>query len=305
LIDVRHLVFEYPGLRALDDVTFSIRSGSITALVGPNGAGKTTLMRCVCGLDRPVTGGISVDGIDVIEDPRRSHERIGYLADFFGLYNDLTVSQCLRYAAEANGITRDLEEAIRAAAAHLNISDRLSHPAATLSRGLRQRVAIGQAIIHKPKVLVLDEPASGLDPEARHDLAQLFKHLQSEGMTLLVSSHILSELQAYASDMLVIRQGKIVEQRTLVETLETRRRLAIRLLQASTHLPALLEAHPDISEIDRHEDQVEFDFAGDARAQNQLLRELLEQGVPVTSFAPVDRDLQQSYLASMRAPIET
>ena len=302
LIEVSHLVFEYPGIRALDDVTFSLRTGTITALVGPNGAGKTTLMRCLCGLERPLSGGIRIDEIDVIEDPRRSHERIGYLADFFGLYDELTVFQCLRYAAEANGITDDLEQAVQAAASCLGLNDRLQQFTGTLSRGLRQRVAISQAIIHKPEVLVLDEPASGLDPEARHDLAQSFKRLQSEGMTLLVSSHILSELQAYATDMLVIRQGKIVEQNELSAAPATTRRLTITLLEPSVQLLTLLEARQDVGRLKTNGTELAFDFTGDPDAQHRLLRQLLDQGIPITSFAPERRDLQQSYLDTMRAP---
>ncbi|MFP6680824.1 MAG: ABC transporter ATP-binding protein, partial [Gammaproteobacteria bacterium] len=166
MIEVQNLIFEYPGHRAIDDVSFTINRDSVTALVGPNGAGKTTLMRCLCGLERPLSGSIIIDGIDVIENPRRSHEKIGYLSDFFGLYDELQVAQCLRYAAEANGVRNNVSESIRQTAERLRLTERLYQHVGELSRGLRQRVAIGQAMIHNPRVLILDEPASGLDPEA-------------------------------------------------------------------------------------------------------------------------------------------
>ncbi len=249
MIDVNGLIFEYPGQRALDDVAFTIRANSVTALVGPNGAGKTTLMRCVCGLEKPLAGTITVDGIDVIEEPRKSHERLGYLSDFFGLYDALSVRQVLIHAAGANGSRPDLSAAAATTAAQLGLDDRLDQPVGELSRGLRQRVAIGQAIIHEPEVLILDEPASGLDPEARHDLAELFHPLQKGGMTLLVSSHILAELGAYATDMLVIRGGRIIEQRTLNDNAPRSRQIVIDLADPYASIDAILENCAEVRNI--------------------------------------------------------
>ncbi|MGD0961180.1 MAG: ABC transporter ATP-binding protein, partial [Methylomonas sp.] len=212
MITVDQLVYEYPGVRALDDVSFQISQGSITALVGPNGAGKTTLMRCMAALDQPLRGRIMIDTLDVLQQPRSCHRMIGYLSDFFGLYQRLTVRQCLYYVARAQGIAdRDCAAAIARVSRCLRLDDRLEKKPGELSRGQRQRVAIAQAIIHQPRFLLLDEPASGLDPEARQLLAELFLDLQSQGMTLLVSSHILAELEAYCTDMLVLRQGRLVE----------------------------------------------------------------------------------------------
>ena len=191
---VAGLRFEYPGVRALDDVTFSLARGSVTALVGPNGAGKSTLLRCMAGLDAPVVGAIRIDGVDVLESPREAHRKLGYLSDFFGVYAALTVRQCLAHAAAIHG-DRDAPLDVERTAARLGLADRLDAAAGTLSRGLRQRLAIGQAIIHSPRLLLLDEPAAGLDPEARAALAALFRDLRSDGMTLVVSSHILSELE--------------------------------------------------------------------------------------------------------------
>ncbi|NJD05295.1 MAG: ABC transporter ATP-binding protein, partial [Methylococcaceae bacterium] len=209
-IHVEHLVFEYPNVRALDDVCFAIPTGSITALVGPNGAGKTTLLRCIAALDQPLSGRIQVGDIDVLAEPRLCHRRIGYLSDSFGLYESLTVRQCLSYAAEANGLDHAVvSEAVERTAQRLNLRERLEQKAGELSRGLRQRVAIGQAIIHGPSLVLLDEPAAGLDPEARHHLSQLFRALQADGMTLLVSSHILAELAEYSTGMLVLKDGRI------------------------------------------------------------------------------------------------
>jgi len=302
MINVNGLVFEYPGQRALDDVAFTIRANSVTALVGPNGAGKTTLMRCVCGLEKPLSGAVTVDGIDVIAEPRLSHERLGYLSDFFGLYDALSVRQVLMHAASANGSRRNLPAAAATTATRLGLSDRLEQRVGELSRGLRQRVAIGQAIIHEPKVLILDEPASGLDPEARHDLAELFRTLQKDGMTLLVSSHILAELGAYATDMLVIRGGRIIEQRTLKDAAPLTREIVMELADTDDAINAVFDAFDNVSNIRCDGRRIRCALNGDDDAQHRLLRALIEADIAVVSFATLERDLQQSYLESMQAP---
>jgi ABC-2 type transport system ATP-binding protein len=258
-------------------------------------------MRCLCGLDKPLSGAIRVDAIDVVENPRLSHTRIGYLADFFGLYSELRVRQVLAYAAAANGMHADVGTAVLATAERLRLSDRLEQNVGELSRGLRQRVAIGQALIHDPKVLILDEPASGLDPEARHDLAELFKTLQATGMTLLVSSHILAELEAYASDMLVIRDGRIVEQRRLRSPTPSKRRIVMRVAGTCESVANLLEQRDDVNNIVIDGERLLCDFSGDDTAQQALLKFLVAADAAVISFATIERDLQQSYLESIRA----
>ena len=181
MIAVSDLVFDYPGTRALDHVTFALEEKTITALVGPNGAGKTTLLRCLAGLDTPFAGQISVGGLDVLSEPRQSHRRMGFLADSFGLYDDLSVEQCLLYSAAALGLpSAEQTKAARLAAERLALSDRYRQTVGTLSRGLRQRLAIAQTIVHRPEVLLLDEPASGLDPEARLGLADTLRRLRDE-----------------------------------------------------------------------------------------------------------------------------
>ncbi|MFT4560681.1 MAG: ABC-2 type transport system ATP-binding protein [Gammaproteobacteria bacterium] len=305
MIDVRHLTFEYPGHRALDDVSFTIERNSVTALVGPNGSGKTTLMRCLCGLEQPLSGNIVVDGIDVVDQPRQSHERMGYLSDFFGLYNELSVRQCMRHAAEANRASGDLTAAIKSTAENLRLSDRLDQPVGELSRGLRQRVAIAQAIIHEPKVLILDEPASGLDPEARHDLAELFKLLRTTGMTLLVSSHILAELEAYASEMLIIRDGRIVDQQLLTTPTASIRRLLIEVIGPTNKAVEIIEKHPEVRIVDATDNQIICELAGDHAAQHELLMQLVSRGAKVVNFSTRDVDLQHSYLNTIRSALNT
>lgn len=299
MIDLNEVTFEYPGLRALDRVTCHIEGGTTTALVGPNGAGKTTLMRCLCGLEQPLAGDIVVDGINVIEEPRRSHQRLGYLSDFFGLYEDLTVAQCLRYAALANGLREGLDARVQSAAGQLGLADRLTDRAGTLSRGLRQRVAIAQALIHEPRVLVLDEPAAGLDPTARHALAELFRGLQARGMTLLVSSHILTELEQYATHMMVLEGGRMIEYRALANAAGPTRSLALDFLGEAASLAQFLRLRPEISQLTISGGRALFELTGDDPAQAALLRDLVSSGISVTAFGPVRGDLQERYLATL------
>ena len=300
IIRVEGLVFEYPGLRALDDVAFSIEAGSITALVGPNGAGKTTLLRCLAGLERPLLGRIEIDGIDVLENPRECHKRIGYLSDFFGLYEDLTVRQCLRFVAESRGTPpQDSGPLVERTAVDLGLQSRLDARAGELSRGLRQRVAIGQAIIHVPKLLLLDEPSAGLDPEARLELALLFRMLRERGMTLLVSSHILAELEEYSSEMLILRNGRIIEQQPLRGEQDAAR-MRVELAAESPTLRESLAGFDSVQVLRADARSAVFLIRGDRHKRHELLRMLLAQGCAVCAFAEEQVNLQDSYLATVR-----
>lgn len=303
MIEAEHLIFEYPGVRALDDVGFCVRSGEIAALVGPNGAGKTTLLRCLAALDRPLAGSMRVAEVDVLARPRACHRRVGYLADFYGLYEELTVRQCLTYVARAHGIVGDaLHAGVTQTAARLGIADRTEQKVRTLSRGLRQRVAIAQALVHGPEVLLLDEPASGLDPEARHSLAQLFVQLQREGMTLLVSSHILAELQEYATTMLILRRGRIVEYETVEPSAGESATVRLILSAPFASLSMLLAEIDDVTQVSIEPDGARFRCRGDPVAQHELLKTLIERGVPVSSFAQEKVNLQDTYLSQLRRP---
>ena len=210
MIEVREVVYDYPSARALHGVSFDVQAGAVLALVGPNGSGKSTLMRCIAALDVPTEGTIRVAGLDVEADPRGVHAAIGYLPDFFGLYDELSVRRALTYAARSRGVTvRETAAAVEMAAARVQLTDRLEVRAGELSRGLKQRLAIAQTIVHQPRVLLLDEPAAGLDPEARRSLSDLILSLGRDGMTIVVSSHILAELEDYSTQMLMIRDGAV------------------------------------------------------------------------------------------------
>ena len=308
IIEVSDLTFDYPGFRALERVSLSIAPGTVTALVGPNGAGKTTLLRCIAALDTPLSGTVRVAGLDVYESPREVHRLMGYLSDNFGLYSDLTVAQGLEYAARSQGLASGaVAQAVQSTAQRLGLSDKLGNLASALSRGQRQRLAIGQAIIHAPKVLLLDEPASGLDPEARSSLAQVFKALKAQGMSLLVSSHILAELDEYSTHMLALSQGRVLEHRALSHIAPPGQEAAPeRLLRLEFLTPAesvapwlSQQAHVRLGRVEGH--GLEMAFSGPLSAQAALVAACVAAGHPLTSIAPVTENLQQSYLKSLAA----
>ena len=299
-IAVRDLVFEYPGQRALHGISFDVARGSVTALVGPNGAGKTTLLSCVAALLRPLSGSVHVDGVDMLAEPRDGHRRIGYLKDFYGLYDSLTVRQTLWHAARSQGIApADCPAVIERVAQALDLDALLGSLAGALSRGQRQRLAIARTMVHAPPVLLLDEPASGLDPEARHDLAALMRRLQADGVTLLVSSHILAELSEYSTEMMILRDGRLLEQRPLAGAADAVW-LRMALVTPPAEVPAPLAAHPAVSGARVDGDGVLFAFAGDAAARHALLAQCVAGEVPVCGLADAGARLQDEYLRRVR-----
>lgn len=297
MIEVRDLVYEYPAKRALEGVSLSVQPQTITALVGPNGAGKTTLLRCLAALEPPYSGEVLIEGLDTRVSPREIHACLGYLPDFYGLYDDLTVRRCLTYAARAHGIAPALAPAaVEKAARNVGVLDRLESKAGELSRGLRQRLAIGQAIVHEPKVLLLDEPAAGLDPQARRDLSTLLQTLRDTGMTLVVSSHILAELEDYCSEMIIIENGRVVGGKAIKVKEIERTRYVIELATARSDLRQFLEAAGmDVIEADDQHALINFTHNVSARAK--LIRDLVNAGFEIASFAASTEALEDLYFA--------
>ena len=303
MIDATGLVYEYPSARALDGVSLSVAPQTITALVGPNGAGKTTLLRLLAALETPYSGQVRIDGLDTVAAPREIHARLGYLPDFYGLYDALSVRRCLAHAARARGIAPDaVQGAVEKAARRIGLSDRLETPAGQLSRGLRQRLAIGQTIVHEPRVLLLDEPAAGLDPQARRDLSQLLVSLKDAGMTLVVSSHILAELEDYCSEMIIIEGGRVVGGKPVKVKDVERPRYILEIATARSDLKDFLEARAGLDVIEADAHHALFTFTRNASVRAKLIRDLIAAGFEVSSFGESTKALEDAYFAQVRQP---
>ncbi len=296
MIEVRDLVYEYPSVRALKGVSLHIRPQTITALVGPNGAGKTTFLRCLAALEPPYSGTVTIDGLDTREAPRAIHSRLGYLPDFYGLYDALSVRRVLTYAARSRGIAAAMVAgAVERAAGRVALMDRREAKAGELSRGLRQRLAIAQVIVHEPRVLLLDEPAAGLDPQARRDLSALLVTLKDGGMTLVVSSHILAELEDYCSEMIIIEAGLIVGGQAIRVRDVERPRYMLEIATARSDLREFLAGRAGIDVIEADQHHALITHTKNAAARARLIRDLLASGFEVSSFGESTKALEDAY----------
>ncbi|MEY4805298.1 MAG: hypothetical protein RL331_1824 [Bacteroidota bacterium] len=295
MIEIKNLSFRFGSHQALSELSLTIPEGSITALVGPNGAGKTTLMRCMSALAHPSSGQVFIDGIDSTKDPHACHRLLGFLADNFGLYEELTVAQALTYFADAHQV---IPQRVEEVLTQVNLMDKKQAQITSLSRGMRQRVGIAQAIIHKPKYLILDEPASGLDPEARIQLAELFKQLNQEGITLLVSSHILAELDQYANHLIVLKEGQLVETDFFKDTAAQKdNTYFIEAVNAS--LLSNLSEQTLFNFIENEGETAIFSIPADTQP-HLALQYLLKQGIQVRAFGKHSVNIQDAYLKTIK-----
>lgn len=300
MINVQHLDFYYGNTQALYDVSVELPQGSITGLIGPNGAGKSTLMRCMAGLEIPTSGDVLLDGLPILDNPRDSFSKLGYLPDFFGLPDGLSVIQCLTYAAKSRGIPdARLPDLLLETVRLLNLEHKLYAKVSDLSRGQKQRVGIGQVIIHRPKFLLLDEPASGLDPEARHELSLLLLKLKDEGMSILVSSHILSELDEYCSHMLVIKGGRVQAFQSVNDDVNEDQTVSLQFVGLDESIFERVRNMEGVkqAEWNNHAVTVILDAGEEARAA--LLRKLFEQNLPLSEAVVIKASLLNSYQNSL------
>ncbi len=302
MVEVEGLYYRYATLQALHNVSFRLEEGSITALIGQNGSGKSTLLRCLAALDSPYQGTVKLWGVDTRDDPRACHRMLGYLSDQFGMYDNLTVQQSLLYMStahkveppEVSGVDR-----VEEVAQQLGLLDRMNQRVGELSGGFRQRVAIGQAIIHKPKLLLLDEPAANLDPVARQELADLLKDLGRQGVTVMVSSHNLEELEKYSTHVLKMDRGEVASFDALNNYQKDRSQIIHMLCSRPLVLPKeeeILKTQPGVKDVVVAGDAARFNFKGDINAQRILLTKLINENLPIAEFAVAKKHLQDRFL---------
>lgn len=240
MLEVRDIHRAYGPVKAVDGVSFRVDSGEIVGLLGHNGAGKTTIMKILSGYLEPDTGSLWYEGSDVTRQPAIVQHTLGYLPENLPVYPDLTVGECLDYAADLKGLSgADKRTAIRHAVDATELGDRLDAPVATLSRGLKQRVGVAQAVLGKPSVLILDEPSNGLDPSQTEHMRALIRRL-AEDATVILSSHVMQEVEALCSRVLVIDRGRLALDERL-DALRNRGELQLRCTATEADLQDILQ----------------------------------------------------------------
>jgi len=224
MLDIQRLTKRFGPLTAVDDVSFSVDQGEVLGFLGPNGAGKTTAMRMITGFLPPSSGTAVVCGFDVTKSPIEVKQRIGYVPEGAPLYEEMTPQGLLGFVAEIRGFSgKERDDAVARAADQINLREVFQQPIGTLSKGFKRRVAVAQAILHDPDVLVLDEPTDGLDPNQKHEVRQLIRDM-SENKVIVISTHLLEEVSAVCSRAIIISRGKVVADSTPQE-LEARSRI--------------------------------------------------------------------------------
>jgi ABC-2 type transport system ATP-binding protein len=294
MIKVQNVSKRYRNVNALSELSLEIPQGSIYGLIGPNGAGKTTLLRILAALISPTTGQVWLDGEEVSQSPTTIQRRVGYMPDFFGVYPDLTSIEYLEFYAGIHGIPRKKRARIITDLLELvDLSSKRNALVETLSRGMKQRLCLARALVHDPEILLLDEPASGLDPRSRVELRELLRTLQGMGKTVIISSHILLELAEMCTDVAIMQGGRLITSGNVEQVtrrLDGARQLEIRVLDRSADAIQMLKEMADISNVtsgtNGESNLIQTDFTGDDSALHRMLVELITHDIPVVSFAP-------------------
>lgn len=296
------LVKEFGALVAVKDVSFAVEKGQIVGLVGPNGAGKTTLMRMLATVLEATDGTARLLGFDIKTDYLKIRKHIGYLPDFFNLYEDLTIQECLEYFAKAYQVTvHDIPDRIQAILKDIDLEHKKLGFVKNLSRGMIQRLGLGILLVHSPDIFILDEPASGLDPKARIDLRSIMKRLSDEGKTVIISSHILTELAGMCSHIAIMNHGEIV-QFGEVEDIERRiigsKGIKITLLEGYEDAVELIRKLEGVrvTQIQKEINTIVVQMGGGPEMIAALNAHLVENGVKVIALYQETTTLEDVYL---------
>jgi ABC-2 type transport system ATP-binding protein len=307
-IKVQDLKKYYGRTRAVDGISFSFSSGQIFGFVGPNGAGKSSTMRILATLDEPTAGEVLLDDLSVVDEPEKAHRLVGYVPDALPTHRDISVHEYLDFFARAHGIRgakrRQVVESIEDFTNLLGIRDKHLN---ALSKGMKNRVSVARALVHDPPVLVMDEPAAGLDPRARIELRELLKVLSSQGKAILISSHILTELAEICTGAVIIERGKILRAGTLEQIVAEdvpHRTVIIRSLNKMEELHKHLLELPRIEDARRVDHTVEADMLGSEEDCGELLANLVQGGYRIVEFRQRRADLEQIFMNVTKGEVQ-
>ncbi|MCG7317368.1 ABC transporter ATP-binding protein [Brevibacillus laterosporus] len=301
MIQTQNLSKRYGKFEALKNVNLSIQKGSVYGFIGPNGAGKSTTMMILATLLPATSGKAYVGGYDVEKEPKEVKQLLGYMPDFFGVYDNLKATEYLDFYARAYNIpARNRSNLVADLLDLVNLNNKADAYVDHLSRGMKQRLGLARCLVHSPEILILDEPASGLDPRARIEMREILKKLQGMGKTILISSHILPELAELCDEIGVIEKGQLIANGAVNEVSTETRGISIMQVKTLGNVELaeqILHASPFVKRLDNKNSHFRFHFTGTPEEKVILLQQLIQANIPVTHFADSQENLEDVFLA--------
>ncbi|GIP39639.1 ABC transporter ATP-binding protein [Paenibacillus sp. J31TS4] len=300
MIEIKDLTKRYGSFTAVDSLTMDIAKGTVFGFVGPNGAGKSTTMSILATLLAPTSGSAKVGGFEVTEHPGDVRRLIGYMPDFFGVYDNFKTTEYLDFYGASYGLSRaERKKIIPQLLELVNLSDKAEFYVDSLSRGMKQRLCLARCLVHEPELLILDEPASGMDPRARIEMREILKELKLMGKTIIISSHILPELAEMVDEIGVIEQGRLIAKgrvSDIQQGMRANRVLHIRLLEREDEALAMLAEEPYVSMSYLDEQGIHLHFGGTDADQAALLGRLIGHGYRVVSYSEAQTNLEDVFM---------
>lgn len=288
MLEIKNISKSYGKHNALSNLCFNITEGALFGLVGPNGAGKTTLIKIISGIIKPDNGKIIFGDIDILNDEEEAKELIGYVPDVLGIYDNMTVFEYMIFFAATYGITGYLaRKKVEILLEQVGITDKVDYFLNELSRGMQQKLCVARALIHDPKLIVMDEPASGLDPLSRYEFKELLQELNTSGKTVLLSSHILSEVSEICTDIGIIEAGKMVTLGSvdnILTQVESSNPIKIKVINNVNIALDILKNNTDVKILSVDNGNFMVYFEGKKADEANLLKELIDKDVMVTEF---------------------
>ena len=300
MLQINHLYKNYGKFPAVSDLNLHIPKGDLFGFVGPNGAGKTTTIRMVCGLMPPTAGSIVINGVDALENPREIKKQIGYVPDFFGVYDNLKVKEYMDFYGSMYRMTsREVEHVMNDLLELVNLADKREVYVDTLSRGMKQRLCVARCLIHNPALLILDEPSSGLDPRARVEMKELLLNLKSMGKTIVISSHILSELSEMCNSIGIMNHGKLVAAGRIEDVMEKvfgSNRLVISVSSEMEAAERLVKEQAGVRVESVGEKEIRLVHSLSEAEIAQMIARMIGAGVVVTGFHKQEGNLETLFM---------
>jgi ABC-2 type transport system ATP-binding protein len=308
LVEIRDVSRSFGKVQAVYRLSFSFEAGEIYGFIGPNGAGKTTTMRILATLDLPDSGDAFVGGLSVLVEPRKVRMKVGFMPDQFVPYPNLDVMQYLDFFARAYGL-RGVERlsTVRSVASFCGLEGFRDRPATGLSKGMGQRLHLAKTLLHDPELLILDEPASGLDPRARIEFRELLRELAANGKGILISSHILSELSETCDGVVVIERGRKVvagDIESIARGVKQHHAMTVRVLGEVERTQQFFLLQPHVQNVSVLDGHVSFDFTGDHDALADLLSRAVGEGLRVVDFHQREADLEDIFMRTTEGHLQ-